>query len=823
MQSLKTLFLVVLIALAAGGQASHAIDFSRQVQPILSNYCYACHGPDDQARQAELRLDDREAAFQVLPSGERAIVPGRLDQSELWRRLSHADPDMAMPPEDVAKHPTAEERAILQRWIEEGAPYAVHWAYVPPTRPEWAEVRNAAWPRSPIDRFVLAKLEQQGLSPSPPADRLTLLRRAALDLTGLPPSAEEVERFRNDFAPGAYERAVDRLLANPSYGERWASMWLDLARYGDSSGYIHDPPRTIWRWRDWLVRSLNDNVPYDRFTIEMLAGDLLPMATDQQRIATGFHRNTTTNTEGGANAGEHHFASVVDRVNTTMQVWMGTSFACAQCHNHKYDPFTQQEYFQLFAIFNNTVDFNSEDPKIVVPRVGYEGEHRTLAAQLAEAKRNLDEETARIDAEFGVWQQAVDRGELPGEIVDALALPVDQRTEAQIAALTVYHRSTSAEWTRRDLEVKRLQEAFDEVSATTLVMQEGAPRATRIAIRGAFSNWGEEVRPGVPAVFHPPPETPTLNRLDLARWLTDSKNPLTARVAVNRIWQEIFGVGLVETSEEFGIQGEPPSHGEMLDWLAIEYVRSGWDTKHIIKKIVLSATYRQASHATSELLELDPQNRLLARGPRHRLPAEAIRDQALAVSGLLSSKMYGPPVHPYQPANGLSAAFGPSTDWATSPWVDAHRRALYTEWRRNLPYPSMITFDVPERAACSSRRISTNTPIQALVTLNDPVFVEAAQALARRILLEGGATVQSRAEFAVRTVQCRPADDAEVHRLVELFEAARVSLAADTPSTLSLATKPLGALPEGLDAVDAAAWTVVGNVLLNLDETLAPY
>jgi hypothetical protein len=806
---------------ADAGAAPRPIDFSREVRPILANYCFPCHGPDDKARKASLRLDVPEGAIAELPSGGRAIVPGKVDESDAIARLTSVDVDTVMPPPRLGKKPTAQDVETLRRWIAQGARYATHWAYVPPVRHLPPTVSDPSWPNGPIDHFIMARLDREGLRPSPPADRRALLRRVSLDLTGLPPLPDEVDRFANDPSPDAYDRAVDAILARSAYGERWAAVWLDLARYGDSSGYIHDPPRTIWRWRDWLIRAMNENIPYDRFTTEMLAGDLLPGASLEPVIATGFHRNTTTNTEGGANAEEYRFASVVDRVNTTMQVWMGTTFGCAQCHNHKYDPFSQKEYYRLFAIFNNTADANSEEPSLEVPRIGREAEFGALTGRLTEAKRRLEEETKQVDSGRPEWEKTVDRSRLPKEVAAALAVAKDKRSGPQADALSAYHRSTSADWAARDAEVKRLRAELDLVATTTLVMKESAPRPTHVAIRGEYQNRGEPVSPGVPAALHQADSRTKLDRFGLARWVVDPANPLAARVAVNRLWQEIFGIGIVETSEEFGTQGEPPSHPELLDWLATEYIRLGWDTKRLLKEIVTSSTYQQSSRADDELARRDPYNRLLARGPRLRLPAEALRDQALAVSGLLSAKMYGPPVHPFQPVNGLAAAFGPSTDWETSRGEDAHRRAVYTKWRRNLPYPSMIAFDVPERAVCSMRRVRTNTPIQALVTLNDPVFVEAAQALGRRILQDGGATVESRVGFAFRVVLSRPPSELESRRLVSLYRSARASLAVDPARAAVLATRPIGALPTGIDPVDAAAWTVVGNVLLNLDETLA--
>jgi hypothetical protein len=796
------------------------IDYSRQVRPILSGRCFQCHGPDEEARQAELRLDQRDSATGELPSGARALVPGDATASALIERVTSSDPDQVMPPPSIGKPLSEAEVAALRQWIAEGANYAEHWAYVAPVRPPLPKVSRGDWPKNPIDYFILARLDREKLFPSPEADRATLLRRVSLDLTGLPPAVEDVDRFLADPREDAYEREVDRLLASQAYGERFATMWLDLARYGDSQGYIHDPPRTIWRWRDWLIEALNQNLGYDRFTIEMLAGDLLPDAGVEQHIATGFHRNTTNNTEGGANAEEYRHASVVDRVNTTMQVWMGTTFGCAQCHTHKYDPITQHEYYQVFAIFNGTRDNNSEDPILEVPRVGQHERFNELTVALQEARGKVYSVSQRLDEQLESWLASVDHANLPKDIAELAALPTNKRDAEQQEKLAAFHRRQSSEWTALQQAADGVKAQLDEVSTTTLVMSEGPLRETHVALRGDYRSHGDLVKPGVPAAFHPFPDDAPRNRLGFARWLVDSANPLTARVAVNRLWQELFGIGIVETVEDFGNQGEPPVHAELLDWLATEYIRSGWDTKALLRLMVTSAAYRQSSRTTPELAERDPLNRLLARGPRVRLSAEAVRDQALLASGLLSTKMHGPPARPPQPTSGLSAAFGTSTDWTTSEGEDRYRRALYTQWRRNLPFASMIAFDAPERSVCNSRRIRSNTPLQALVTLNDPVFVEAAQSLAR-LTIAGGADPESRATFAMRRVLQRRPETREVERLAALYAAAREQLAKSPDEAMALATKPLGPLPEGVDAVEAAAWTVVGNVLLNLDEALA--
>jgi hypothetical protein len=801
---------------------ANTLDFNRDIRPILAGKCLQCHGPDEKVRKAGLRLDLRETAVRKLRSGHQAIVPGKPAESELVRRI-RGDEGEPMPPAKLGKPLSAAEIATLERWIAQGAPYAQHWAFVAPSRPAVPAVRDASWPRSPIDAFLLARMEKEGLHPAPPAGRYALARRVAIDLTGLPPDIAHVDSFVNDPSPDAYEKYVDRLLASPAYGERWGQVWLDLARYADSQGYANDPERTIWRWRDWVVAAMSANMPYDRFTIEQLAGDLLPSPTTDQLVATGLHRNTLTNTEGGTSPEEFRSAAVVDRVNTTLQVWMGMTIACAQCHNHKYDPFSQKEFYQLYAIFNNCQDANGGDdaPVVQVPLVGEEQKYQQASARLAEARKALELETGKQDAALVAWEKSADRTKLPKEISDILAVAADKRKPEQKTKLLAYHRSLSPAWTAADGKVKAFEAEVNRLITKTPILREGTVRPTHVHIRGNFQDHGDAVTAGTPAVFPPPPKAAKIDRLALARWLVDESNPLTARVAVNRLWEELFGVGIVETSENFGTQGELPFHPELLDWLATEYVRTGWDTKRMLKLLVTSAAYQQSSQVSEDLARRDPFNRLVARGPRVRLSAETIRDQALCVSGLLSPGMYGPPVQPPRPNFGLTAAFGGTTDWVPSTNGDQYRRGIYIRIRRNAPYPSMTTFDAPERTVCNVRRLRTNTPLQALVTLNDPVYVEAAQALARRILAQGGSTTLARVTFGFRLCLCRPPRDEEVRRLAELFEKTRAQFAKAPDRAAILATKPRGPLPAGMDAVDAAAWTVVANVLLNLDEALA--
>ncbi len=1140
----------VLTAAAAWGAPGGSVDFNRDIRPLLSNNCFLCHGPDPAERKADLRLDTPEGAMQER-DGVAAIVPGLPESSELLRRIQAEDPADRMPPSKSGKSLTESERELLEQWIREGAPYATHWSYVRPERPAVPAVREATWPKNPADHFVLARLEAEGLRPSPEADRPLLARRAALDLTGLPPAPEDLAAFLADPGPLAFEGYVDNLLRRPAYGEHWARMWLDLARYADSAGYADDPPRTIWAYRDYVIRAFNNNTPFDRFTIDQIAGDLLPAAGEEQLVATAFHRNTQTNNEGGTSDEEYRNVAVVDRVNTTMSVWMGTTMACAQCHTHKYDPISQTDYFRLFAVLNNTEDADRTDES---PTVGlYSEDQRRKQAEmrdeLSRLEKDMESSGARFEAGQAAWETALRAGPvwrplrpssavstggaelqilddgsvlasgpaperdtylitapvpagsaaalrveaIPDETLPnggpgrgeggfvltglkaTLEAPADRATEGRyvrialsgsrrilslaevqvfagetnlalegeasqsstafdgparlavdgdangdypagstthtrisedpwwevdlktarrIDRIVIWSRTDGGETIGRRLEGLRLsvldenrrsvyeltpdgvpapsqefrvdgrvaldlagayspssREGFEaeqvlrnpdpaqkgwaldgpsgkggelilllregvELAGESLVLRleqefgqagrtlgrfrlswtaeavspavartperireivavepadrsaeqqaeaahfyrtvapeleearervmtlrrqleemtpettvpvlhelpEGKRRVTLLQHRGNFLDTGEEVAEGLPEAFDPAPsgKGKRTDRLDLARWLVSRDNPLTARVTVNRYWEKLFGAGLVLTSEEFGSQGEPPSHPELLDWLSVEFMDSGWDLKGLLRLLATSAVYRQSSRVDAALLERDPANRLLARGPRYRLPAESIRDQALAVSGLLSPKMFGPPVRPPQPSVELSAAFGGGIDWETSAGEDRYRRGLYTNWRRSNPYPSMSTFDAPNREVCTVRRDRTNTPLQALVTLNDPVFIEAAQALGRRLSAFEG-DVRDRVREGMRLCIAREASDGEIAALVRLYEDARGRYENDSSAAVSMATDPLGPLPEGSAAADLAAWTVVSNVLLNLDEFL---
>ncbi|MFM7819125.1 MAG: DUF1553 domain-containing protein [Verrucomicrobiota bacterium] len=1137
------------------------IDFAAEVQPILSSKCYPCHGPDEAARKAKLRLDSFVEATRSR-SPRAAIAPNHSQHSEILHRIRSTDPEEVMPPPEVKNPVTPAEAEVLSRWIQQGAEYASHWAWTPPTRPPLPRVTDRAWARNGIDRFIAARLQASGLAPSAEADRPTLIRRLSLDLTGLPPSPEEVAAFMSDRRPDAYGRLVDRLLASPHFGERWARVWLDLARYADSAGYGSDPLRpNIWPWRDWLIGALNRNLPYDEFTRDLLAGDLVENATEAQRAATAFHRNTMTNTEGGTDDEEWRVAAVKDRVGVTAQVWMGLTMNCAQCHTHKFDPITHREYYGFYALFNQTADFDQPDERptmpvfseperrrraelteaidrmeaeLKAPNPEFETELKVWAREaahpvpwtplapiritsqatnapvfevesdrsirvggptaprdtysltapvtlsrmtalqievlpdpslpahgpgraeggafvLSDVRLDLVPEVARTQAgrfvrleapgsnrilslaEVQVWSggtnlalrgtakqsstgylgdavRAIDGntdgryeqgrstthtetekdpwwevdlgGEVPVEtiavwnrtdgsvgdrlantrvvVLDAnrrpvwqgllemapapvstvgpaaptpirltrasadrsaaefpaskaidadsgansgwspgnsgnarrwtaeLAEPLDLKNPAQVRVtlaqnqgdrkvlgrfrVSVTDRTTPVQtqseqisravamdperWTpeqRRLLVdhlrpesktlgpvVRELQDLRGQLSAirgTPLpVLKELEPtgaRVTRVLNKGNFLDPGDPVVPGVPGGFHPWPAGAPTNRLGLVQWLMSPANPLTARVAVNRTWTQLLGRALVETEEDFGTQGTAPTHRDLLDWLAVSYQTPrptgtkvdplrpelGWDFKALIRLIVTSATYRQSSVTTPDPLEKDPLNTLYSRASRRRLDAEMVRDQALALSGLLSRKVGGPSVYPAQPDGLWRAAFNGERSWTTSEGEDRYRRGIYTFWRRTIPYPSMATFDAPSRENCTVRRQPTNTPLQAFVTLNDPVFVECAQALGRRLAQADG-SVADRVRLGLERALCRPASEEAVQRLVSLHDSERAGYADRTDEALRLSTDPLGMLPAGLDPAEAAAWTTVANVLLNLDGVL---
>jgi hypothetical protein len=986
------------------------VDFVRDVRPIFASHCYECHGPANQ--KGKLRWDRRDSVLK-----REVIKPGSPGESTLIEVITSQDPDTLMPPPGKGERLNPAQVTLLKSWIEQGAvwPDAAaeapdyrldHWSFKRPVRPAIPQVKN------PIDAFVLAHLEKEGLHPSPEADRYALIRRVSIDLTGLPPTLAQVDAFVNDSSANAYENLVDRLLASPAYGERWAQVWLDLARYADSRGYASDSPRTIWRWRDWVMGAINSNMPYDQFTVEQLAGDMLPKPTQEQILATAFHRNTMTNDEGGTDDEEFRVAAVKDRVSTTLQVWMGLTVGCAECHDHKYDPITQQDFYRLFAVFNQTEDADKgdESPRLSMALPQFAGEVAKLEGEIAGLEKELERVTPELKAEQVAWEKelgggiawrnikaemesqagakltpqpdgsvlvsgkdaakdiytlslppspalvtairlevlpddslpkrgpgraysgsfvlthfsvekddpmlveagpdavgqklasayddysqkgmeaakAIEKGDgkgwsvdgeigkphaatfvldkpiapgtpliirmeqlygtegttlgkfrislstdplaakkaaMPQDILKLLEISAEKRTPAQHEQLAKYYRANVSPSLKvvRD-KVATLKKQVVAKSVETPILKElpkEKQRKSFVLVRGNFLDKGAEVKPGVPAFLPQPPTTRPVDRLMLAQWITSDQNPLTARVTVNRYWEHLLGVGLVETSDDFGMRGKAPTHPELMDWLATEFMRNHWDVKGLLRLIVTSATYRQSSRMTGDLVERDPQNLLLAHGPRFRCSAEMIRDQALAASGLLSPSIGGPSVRPPQPRTGTSAAFGGTTDWTTSEGGDKYRRGLYTSWRRLSPYPSMIVFDAPSRNVCALKRPRTNTPLQALVTMNDPVFVEAAQALARRMIKEGGDNVESRLAYGFRLCFARPAREAELKRLVAAYQAALARYEKDPASSAAMASEPLGPIPEGIKPANLAAWSVVGNVLLNLDEMFA--
>ncbi len=774
-------------------RADGEISYNRDIRQILSNNCFKCHGPDARARKGRPQLDTFETATASWRN-KRPIVPGDADASELIRRVSSDDPKFRMPPEEEGKTLTPEEIAALRQWIAEGAKYEKHWAYIAPEQPPLPGVRDERWPQNAIDYFILARLEAEGLTPSPEADRFTLVRRLYLDLTGLPPLPDDVKRWTKRWNEETYEALVDSLLASPRYGERWAQMWLDLARYADSRGYEKDDFRTIWPYRDWVIRAFNADMPFDQFTIEQLAGDLLPDSTQDQLVATAFHRNTMNNDEGGTDDEEFRVAAVIDRVNTTYQVWMGTTMQCAQCHAHKYDPIGQTEFYESYAFFNQTADSDKQD------------EQPTLALGSPESIARWEV----VKARYNELKPEVDR--IRKEL-EAEGLPDDERTRLEAEKTKVGDEFSS---------VKKEKEELDAAIPVIPILRElpvEERRDTRTFPRGSFLSPGDPVAPDTPDTFPAYRDEWPRDRLGFAQWLMAPENPLTARVAVNRHWERLFGTGIVSTPEEFGTQGELPSHPDLLDWLAVEFRETGWSFKQLCKLIVMSSTYRQSSAVRPELLERDANNRLLARGPRLRLDAEAVRDAALAAGGLLSVKMYGPSVKPPQPDGVWNVPYS-GAKWETSAGEDARRRGLYTFIRRSAPYPSMVAFDGTSREVCTIRRIRTNTPLQALVTLNDPVYLEAAQSLAREVADEGGRSVKKQAEFAFLLALARPPTGSERERVVDLFKQEAKAFEDDPEAASAMATNPIGPLPDGADAAKLAAWTAVANVLLNLDEFL---
>ncbi len=780
-------------------RAVEPLHYNRDIRPILSEHCFACHGRDAHARKAGLRLDLRDKALAAAESDAIPIVPGKPDASEMVRRIFNSDQSEMMPPPAAEKPLSPAQRDILRRWIAEGARYEPHWAFQAPVRSRPPAVKHPDWARNAIDNFILARPEEEGLEPSPPAELATLLRRVSLDLTGLPPSPDDVAVFEHEMAlagadsqaaDAVYNAWVDKLLASPDYGERMAVDWLDCARFADTNGYQVDRDRDMSAWRDWVIAAFNANKPFDQFTIEQLAGDLLTGSTLQQKIATGFQRNHIFNEESGAIPEEFQIEYCADRVETTSTVWLGLTINCCRCHDHKFDPFTQRDYYSLLAFYHNLPEVGlgnaganigrTAPPFINLPAPKLEAKVADLKRQLADVKREL------------------------------------RRAEKSKTA-------NSAKLAERVQKLKRQVYQAEQAIPTALVMQEmPKPRPTYILVRGAYNKHGAQVTAGTPATLPPLASGLPRNRLGLARWLVDPANPLPARVTVNRLWQSLFGVGLVRTTEDFGTQGELPSHPELLDWLATEFHRRDWNVKSMLRLLVTSSTYRQSSRITPALLARDPENRLLARGPRFRLQAEFLRDQALAASGLLVSKIGGPSVKPYNPPGiyeQVVSAYVPPT-YLVGARDQLYRRSLYTYWKRSVPNPTMSLFDASFRETCTVRRTRTNTPLQALDLMNDPTYVEAARCLAERMVREGGNSIARRIDLGFERVLCRRPHDSELAILTAAYERTLKEFEKDPDSAAQLLKVGNSVTDSVIPPVELAAMTSVASTLFNLDEAV---
>jgi hypothetical protein len=879
------------------------IEFNRDVRPILNKNCLACHGGVKQSGGFSLLFP--EEALRPNESGKPAIVPGSPKESELINRITHHDPEFRMPLEGEPL--SDKDIKTLTKWIRQGAEWQDHWAYIPPVSGEVPEVTSDRV-YNDIDRFVVQKLNELDLDLAPEADKAILIRRVYLDLTGLPPSPEELGNFLNSPGEDTYEKVVDQLLASPHFGERWASMWMDLARYADTKGYERDAERQIWKYRDWLIKAFNEDMPFDEFVTKQLAGDLLPEPTDEDYIATAFHRNTMTNDEGGTENEEFRVAALIDRVNTTWSVLQGTTMECVQCHSHPYDAIRHEDFYKSYAFFNNTSDedvwsetpqlvtFTEEEDQASLHSIGewvkgmvsdrkeqeqQEAYYKHLI-RLTEPKihpHSFDEITKGVLTDGPNYLTVEDGGQarlkevvLKGEnsllvryrakkSTGTVEIRMDDPTGPLLGSWNITSNKEGSGFEtisvpvqavrgKRDLYFifsdpgqdgtvftiewllfyeklpgegqtgfEKVENSFigllnqqENISTIPVMVErpEGYQRKTHVFERGNWMVHGDEVAPGVPAAWNTLPKEVPRNRLGMAQWLSNRDNPLTARVLVNRLWAQLFGTGIVETLEDFGSQGFEPSHPELLDWLAVQMMEEHqWSIKKMLKQMVMSSTYRQSSKLSPELLELDPNNRLLTRGPRVRLDAEQIRDQALKVGGLLSSKLYGPSVMPLQP-EGLWQVVYNGAEWITSPGEDQYRRGLYTYWRRTNPYPSLVSFDSPSREFCVARRIDTNTPIQALVTLNDPVYIEAAMGLAFRMLQADSTEVEEQINEGYRIAMAKEVIGMDkMEDLYQLYAEAFEYFQENPEEVEALVCK---------NDVQLASLTVVANAIMNLDE-----
>ena len=822
-------FLLILIFLSiAGWGRAQEIDFNRQIRPLLSDNCFKCHGPDQGKRKADLRLDTEEGLRAELDD-QKLIVPGKPEESELYLRLVHEDEDERMPPQKTRLKLDPSEIELVKKWIAQGARWQEHWSLRPLENPAPPPAGESDWPLNPIDQFVLRGLRKEGFSPSAEEEKARLFRRLTLDLTGLPPGLEELDSYLLSAAPDAYAKAVDRLLESPSYGERMAWDWLDLARYADTNGFQGDSTRSMWPWRDWVVRSLNANMPFDRFTVEQIAGDMLPDATLEQKLATGFCRNHMINGEGGRIAEENRVEYIFDQIETVGTVWMGLTVQCARCHDHKFDPLRQRDYYQLFAIFNQTpVNGGGRDPAtppvIRAPDSLQYGKLDELNREVADAALKVARVEERLftrdEGQNAAQSEAAK--ELPKKVAEALSRGPADRNPAQLDEIEKHYRESMAAYSallkklrEQVAEREKLEKSFVRV----MVMQDKpGSRKSFILYKGLYNQKREEVSAEVPQSLPALPEKAPRNRLSLARWLVDPSHPLTARVTVNREWQKFFGTGLVKTVEDLGAQGEKPTHPQLLDWLANEFIRSGWNLKALHRLIVTSATYRQSARWTAKLARKDPANRLLGRGPRWRMPSWMIRDHALAASGLLVNRIGGPSVKPYQPKGVWAEATFGKMRYSQDKGDKLYRRSIYTFWRRIIG--PTIFFDTAKRQTCEVRKTVTNTPLHALATLNDITYVEASRALAQRILEKAGPEPTDRAAMAFRIATCRRPDAAELKILLGRLAILKKQYSASPGEAAKLLS--VGASPRNakLDAIEHAAYAGLCSLILNLDEAL---
>lgn len=805
------------------------IDFNFHVRPILSDRCFHCHGFDENARKANLRLDVEEAATTMIPeSGNTPVVPGKPNNSAVVERILSQDPELVMPPAESKLELSAEEKAILVKWIEQGAFWKKHWAYIPPEKAELPEIQNESWPKNEIDYFVLKKLENLGWTPSEEAARETLIRRLSFDLTGLPPTPEEVGQFKEDKSANAYEKLVDRLLSSRHFGERWAWEWLDVARYADTNGFQGDPTRTMWPWRDWVVKAFNNNMPFDEFTVKQIAGDLFPDADKMDILATAFNRNHPFNGEGGKIPEEVRVQNVFDRVETVGTAWMGLTLNCSRCHDHKFDAISQKEYYQLFDYFNQTSESGKGSSGTILPVVDVSPEEdlqkvAALKDYLEELASKVDQvEVRKFPREEGLpASKSKEIQKVAGSFFNAFDNNAFDR--GQFVLRKIYEHFTDKDPSYANL-VQQLREArmeYDQQLSENLqvMVMDQLPerRSTHILSKGNYAATQEEVFAGVPAVLPELPEDMDNNRLALAKWLVSEEHPLTARVTVNRYWQAFFGRGIVKTIEDFGVQGALPSHPEVLDWLAVDFQENGWDIKALFKKIVMSATYRQSSKVTEQLLEADPENKFLARATRMRLPSWMLRDQALFISGLMVDSLGGEPVKPYQPEGIWEEATFGKIKYQQGHGDELYRRTIYTFWRR-IVGPTML-FDNSSRQVCEVKALQTNTPLHALTTLNDITYVEAAKVLAERTLTAKIEDAE-RLKYMFELATSRKPKEKEMriltNRLLQLKQQY-----TDAKEDAGKITSIGEYVPDkNLDVTDHAAFTVLGSLVLNLDETI---